>query len=81
MEVESGFKDLNKFHMQFLTIISYQACSAFDAALILDIEKLTELTAPGRVTSVELLLFPPTLVLKRIEYAFAHILNLFATDF
>lgn len=40
-------------------------------------KEVTELLAPGRVTSVELSLFPPTILLKRVKYAFAHILHLF----
>lgn len=80
MEVEFGYKELTKSSTQFLTIDSHWGCSPFDATIILSIDKVTELVVPVRVTSVELLLFPPTLVLKGMEYAFAHILNLFETD-
>lgn len=66
MEVEFGCKELNKkSSTQFLTIDSHRGCLAFNVTIILDIDKVTELTAPGRLTSVELLLFPPTLVLKK----------------
>lgn len=74
MEAESGYKELNKkSSTRFLITDSHQGCLPFDVTIVLDIDKVTELTAPGTLTSVELLLFPPTLVLKRMEYAFAHI--------
>ena len=53
----------------------------FDATIILDIDKVAELIAPGSDTPVELFLFPPTLVLKRMEYASVPTLNLCETNF
>ena len=64
----------------FLLLTHIKGCSTFDTTITLDIDKLTELIARGRVTSVELSLFPPTLVQKRMKYAFAHIPNVFETD-
>lgn len=43
MEVEFGHKDLKKSSTQYLTIVSHQGCSTFDATLILDIDKVTGL--------------------------------------